>query len=362
MAANPPLIVSRRAFQRLSQQYPQYFESSKKNALRSGNKASTSKKKEDTPWPKSLQIAGYSAIALSIPYTIGTIISESPRLRDLLEEGGDSNGDMTLGQSVVSWVRWGWGDTEIQGIPYVESSHPKSTVYESNSQTDDTTQLISLKNDVPSKVRSEQAIIQQNIQSNVKVRMNTISNDRHQFGDDINAIVGEEKTGYISGETMLTNSDNIYTKMTGNEKEPSQHLTLLFEDDDQEMYEKESMNGASFSEQVEDTNTSAFDQLKSLTSIWSLWYINPTASSTTTTSNGSISTKSTSNANRYDATQLRIDELEYDIADLRKALQDPLTTRSIDDMEQEITLYRDELRTLKRQRRLQKLGNLVGRK
>lgn len=339
MSSSPPLIISRRAFQRLSKQYPKHFESS--TTKLKGANATT--KKTETPWPRSLQIAGYSAIALSIPYTFGTIISESPNLRGWLEENDQLNtdGQLTWGQLVVSWVRWGWGEKELEGIPY----------------TEDSPQEKSLKSDVPVRTRSEQVAIEQSILSDVKLRMKTKS----RFGEENNISAEEEREGSVSGKMLLSNSDEIYTSLTGNAKSPNERIIVNFEDDaDESQFQGATlMSVGEFPQQYGDVKSyTPYDLMKRRASRWPLWSVNPIV---TPSSDGTTSTKNTVRT-KYDPTKMRIDELEYNISDLRKALQDPLSTRSFDDMEDELQRCREELRTLKRRRRLQKLGSLIGRK
>ena len=107
-------IVSRRAQALLKAHAPERFPSSKPKAK--------SSKIDETSWPKGVRYTFYTVCAASVPFSIGTAISLSPKLREWMTgneapaEDDDARG--FSGQKLIRVVRQYWGTED--DVPYVD--------------------------------------------------------------------------------------------------------------------------------------------------------------------------------------------------------------------------------------------------
>ena len=117
MSAATPVagrIVSRRAQALLKAHAPERFPTSKPKAK--------SSKIDETSWPKGIRYTFYTVCAASVPFSIGTAISLSPKLREWMTgdeapaEDDDASG--FSGQKLIRVVRQYWGTED--DIPYVD--------------------------------------------------------------------------------------------------------------------------------------------------------------------------------------------------------------------------------------------------
>jgi len=308
-------IISRRAFLKLSSKYP--------NLLKQKSKAYNSQniKKDESAWPKSLQMVGYAAVVLSIPYSMSVFVAESARVRSTLEEkGGD------LGQSIVKWVRWYWGHPE--DVPYFESTM-KITADSIGGGED----RLQLRGEESPTVRSTQDVIKCTADSDLTFRLTSDG--------------GLESTECMRGDTTLSDS-----KLFG--EDVSKRLFVSF-DEDEEQEEKLVVEKDAFSQFKQNEPEGRSDsrgELKRLTTIWSSWNHFPSDFMVPITS-------SVSGGGTIDSTEMKIDELVYNISELQKLLRDSSCTRDRDDMEGELQEIQSELRGLKRAKRFGKLRNIL---
>ncbi len=107
-------IVSRRAQALLKAHAPDRFPASPTK--------SKSSKVDETSWPKGVRYTFYTVCAASVPFSIGTAISLSPKLREWMTGDGapaeDDNASGVSGQKIIRFVRQYWGTED--DIPYVD--------------------------------------------------------------------------------------------------------------------------------------------------------------------------------------------------------------------------------------------------
>mmetsp|Transcript_4752 Transcript_4752/g.6994 ORF Transcript_4752/g.6994 Transcript_4752/m.6994 type:complete len:188 (+) Transcript_4752:771-1334(+) len=107
------------------------------------------------------------------------------------------------------------------------------------------------------------------------------------------------------------------------------------------------------------SSSSADKDIGNLCTIYSTWnYFSPEMINASTENAPSIGTTKSSSSS-FDSTQLRIEELQYNIDELQKSLMDPSCTRDRDDMESEIKQMKNEIGFLNRERRMAKFKRLL---
>ncbi len=300
-----------------------------------------------------MQVAGYSAVAISIPYTIGVVISESRDARDYLEGdgGGGGGGEVTMGRKIVGLVRWYWGEEDK--IPYVEYLEKKSSKINSenlNKGDDNECECeTSIENEDKTVWRLNQDRIEKDCLSDVKVSI------------DCDGMVQNDvvlKGNSTLGEQLHSANGNIAAAAAAT----SQNVFVSFQDDDVNTNVDDSVEENSLKDLADDMDSSisheealsVVKEIGNLSTIYSTWnYFPPEAIETNTKNRPSIGSTSS-----FHTTQLRIDELQYNIDELQKSLMDPSCTRSRDDMESEMREMKLEIASLKRERRMAKLKKL----
>jgi len=317
-----PIITSRRALQKLTPKFPKHLKEIIKQEA----------KKDDPAWPDYMRRAGYTVMAIAVPYSVMAIISESPRLRDKIEgDPGAEDGD-SLGAKVVDFVRWYFGRED--DIPYSEYL-----------ETDKHNEL-SLFNDLSTTQRKVQERIQQRLRDELTVNIETEA-------------VGDDRSGVVDGRAMANISKimaDLGASTTGQE---SNRVRITFEDSpEKKLSIGEGEFGNDFESVRDYRNEDVLKRVSSMTSIWSAWYYFPSTSAPAETTQPAANTKSGKTA-QYDSYQPIISNLTQRIEDLQKDLSDPNCFRDRDDMESEIKQMRKEITSLTRERRLKKLKSFV---
>eukprot|EP00985_Skeletonema_marinoi_P016423 scaffold8832_cov128-Skeletonema_marinoi.AAC.3 len=116
MSATPVAgrIISRRACALLKKHAPEKFPTPPPKAK--------SSKTDDTSWPKSVRYTFYTVCAASVPFSIGTAISLSPKLREWMAGDGaptrDDDASGVSGRKLIRVVRQYWGTED--DIPTVD--------------------------------------------------------------------------------------------------------------------------------------------------------------------------------------------------------------------------------------------------
>lgn len=324
------LLISRRALLQLTPKYPKLFSAPK----------STKKPPTETPWPKWMQIAGYTAAAMAVPYTIGVVITQSRIWIDQLEgECGryDDDKNNSIGRKIVSALRWYWGtEDEIPYVDYLEQE--KLKMGDSNSASTDTDPLeqeISLENEDKTLWRKNQERIERDIHSDVKVSL--------------------ESEGVIRDDVFKGNV-SLVNQLLSNERnyDPSKGIVVTFQDDEDD--NKRDGAKAKVLQETEssmDDNKSNIKQIMRMAEIYDMWHYFPPVKELNASS---IITRSSS---WMSPLEIRIEELQHNIGEVKKLLGDPNCTRDRDDMEMEIREMRKEIDTLRREKRNAKLKKLI---
>jgi hypothetical protein len=340
-----PFIISRRALQGLKHKYPQHLKE---------KSSKSSSKTDDSAWPKTMQRAGYTAVALAIPYSICIIIAESPRLRASLEgDPGSGTGD-GLTRKMVNFIRWYWGKEDH--IPYAEYVDNDRVAGEGHTE-------VSLDSDISTVERVAQERIQEQLRDELKVKAETDGDGEERYGK-IDGRVGASDVGKI-WNTIGMGADQSAGML------PTQ-LYLTFEDDERAESERGTNSengsfGSDFKMGMEldagnlSQNTAPSQQIANLTSIWSAWY--HFAEGMVGNANANTNASSTGSSNvgpaAADPYYNSIEELKLMLQDVERDLNDPYCIKDRDDMETEIKRLRAELGALKKERRMHKLKKFV---
>ncbi len=343
-SATPKILVSRHALKTIKQKNPIYFNFPKRNF----------KSSEETPWPIYMQIAGYTAAFLTIPYTFSVVVSESNVFRDYLEgekksphdEGLSSSSSSWegLGRKVVSLVRWYWGKKDH--IPYVEEIER----LQKQDKDNEGIQNYSMEN--------EDSVVMRINQERIEMESN----------DDVKVVL--ESEGIIEEGLVLKGNasvaDQLFSKKNPKTKyDPYKPIILTIEDKKSNHYGETKDN--ELSDLSEDISFSEKQNILKLANIYSMWnYFPPSASPPASSSSSESNNKkspiispSKPSSATINTMNYRIEELRYEIADLQKMLTDPMCTRNRDDMEKEVKELNNEISMLRRERRKIQLKKLI---
>ena len=262
-------------------------------------------KEKETPWPRSLQIAGYTAMVVSVPASFLTIVAEQPHVRDLML--GDRPYDETWAKAVIDFVRRYWspdtglfeGETERSLIEDRELSRLMDLEVPLN--------VVGLSGD------GEAEYVEHRFQATMAATAQSIWNQ----------IYPDDKVSKMEGKFAIEFGD-IFEK-----DEIIEPIKVIDSFDESAVDNKD--------ETDEDTKLFRMSQ-----GVSGWQYVAPTAES----SGGKVATGS-SNRIEMSAEEIRISELEYNEVQLKMQMIDPYCTREIDEMEKELAAIRRELRSLK---------------
>ena len=89
----------------------------------SATKKSQTDKSAETPWPDNLRYAFYTVCAAAVPFSIGSVIAMSPRLRESLSDDTDPDENGMTSNNLVHLVRRYWGEYDyIPPVDHVQSA------------------------------------------------------------------------------------------------------------------------------------------------------------------------------------------------------------------------------------------------
>ena len=328
----PPILLSRRLLLQVKSKYPKHF---------SPPKSSSKAKATETPWPLWMQIAGYSALVVSIPYTIGVVITQSRTLIDLLEgdyKEDDVHSDGSIGRTIMKGLRWYWGTDDE--IPYVEYLENESKLKEG------------IHFDKEISLETENKTVSRRNQKRIEI----------DGSCDVSVVV--ESEGVLNNETYKGNisltDQLLQSEMKYN---PSRGILVTIEDafekngnGDNDDNESNSIPEISTELRLTNEGNKNIKDIMEMATIYSMWHYFPPIQEMNA---ASILSKSSSSSGWTDPLQLRLDELQYKITELQQMLKDPFCTRDRDDMENEIKEMKREITTLKRERRIAKLKKVI---
>jgi hypothetical protein len=343
------------------------------------SKTNVAKSKEpETSWPKSIRYTFYTACAAAVPFSIGSAIAMSPRLRESLEDDTDPEDDGMSSNKVVHLVRQYWGNYDY--LPPVDRPSMNHVVpgHRLEWQEDNLSSLlaflglykpqggesvlsdqgapVSFENELPASRRQEQTLLARYLSphynpSGVKARLTLVSVET--FGDEDNSS-HEFECNFPAGVALSGIREPVRLE---NSSDAKQTLGSLFPGADSLQNSVQSIGWSGTYRFVLDFNNTsdvnavvtsvddtipmdtgdeapqsvshdASKMILSNTSSHSSWSYFPdvgTASSNKS-ANLSSSKKSTNNSPQ-DYDNLRIEQLKYQISSLEKELKDPSSLR-----------------------------------
>lgn len=275
-----PRIISRRAWQQHLSKNPPH------------KQASTSPKAEEKPWPKSLQIAGYTMAFLFIPYSMAWFVASNGSARALLHS-----------PTLDDLLRHHFGEEEFNELSYYDVTQGQEAKYQ-------------LDGEPTYRERLQEEEIEALKDSSVKVRVR-VDNDNDSFVETALPGATRARSHDVLGE--LKREGTIVAVDFGN---------VI----DDEMSESELTQDVVISDQSAPVTHE--------TNIYSLWHHQSSqqAQDTTTT--------------RMTSHDVEVSRLEHEIQVLQSDLNDVNCTRDRDDMVRELKEKKSALRSMKWKKRL----------
>jgi len=333
-----PLVVSRRSWLD--------FKESRGITKRRPDASKRRKSDDEKPWPRNMQIAGYVAGALTVPYVILWTITSNTTLREW------------FGPYIpLEKLRSHYGKLEWDAQSYCEEM--EDTKNKEKSGKDESQLLIGyyqFPEEAPFHERQRQKIVEAMNESDVKVTLSLSS-----------SLSEEVVTTKIASKTVANAKDLLeYFPSTSNSTNGNTTVAVDFMDSNEEDNDADNLDATSTTKVHERTIESPYDgalmtdadsmannktgggydglhdlslgslQLTKETQTMSKWAYIPQAA-------GEGSKKSTSNASSM---EIEMGRLKYEIIELEKNLRDPMCTRSIDDMTAELRLAKRDLSRL----------------
>mmetsp|Transcript_23851 Transcript_23851/g.24121 ORF Transcript_23851/g.24121 Transcript_23851/m.24121 type:complete len:394 (+) Transcript_23851:72-1253(+) len=346
-----PLVISRRAWNE--------FKESHKLSKSLAPGSSKSKPNDENPWPRNFQIAGYVAGTLLVPYMIIWTVTSNPILREW------------FGPYIpLDRLRTHFGELEWDAESYSdELEETKKTEKQMGlCDTDDSVSLsieyYQFPQEAPFRERSQQEIINKMEESDVELTLSlsssssssllstdevvtktvaasTIADAKNLLNFFPSASVSTTTNQMVAVEFMDEkidiNRNNTISNDGGNNK------FELISDDGDLMTDAESMSN---SNQLADLPTDRVQVIANETQTMSKWsYVAPQPSQ-------AVQKEAAANVSQPTNVEMNIGRLEYTTSELEKNLKDPMCTRNIDDMQQELRQSKRELSKLKWKRRL----------
>lgn len=271
----------------------------------------------EKPWPKSVQIVGYTALILGVPYTIGTLLSEIPLLQQGIQE-------FELGRQLMDQcIRPYWGHTDPH--PYIDDDdHHKN--------------IKSLEIEPTANIRKEQENIQNSCSEKISYSVQIVASETNT-----------EEVVDLPGSTKVTSKD-IAGVLHRKDSTNIIGLDFLDQSDDMEQSLDEDISHDNF----ENSSINRGEQyIRHLTTVWSAWnYFNNDPNTNNNTEAAAATAKSTS---LDEADNMERMELEYQMQLLETEYSDPNSIRDRDTIMDELQSCRTKYRQLQRRLRWTKV-------
>ena len=331
-----PILVSRSSLQNLANKYPNYLKPIIKPI----------RKEPETPWGPKFKLFAYSCAAITVPYSIGVVISASSSLRDYLEGDADPSSD-TLGRRVVEFVRRYWGEEDA--IPYSEYLE-KQMLSVSDTQNNKTGTKSNQKVDEIS-LQGELSASDRQIELDIQQRMHDTYNI-HVYHDD------SETDLIVPGTVLYQHQINEIQKVKDPDISRNDRIWINFHD---QAGNTDKENNILDNQELNTQDESPFsssnvsDSISSLTNVFSAWHYFE-KSNNMSSSNANKTSKTTSSLD--DEFESQIKSIQDKIQQLISELNNPATLRAYDDIADEIVSMKQEEKKLRRERRIQKWKNL----
>eukprot|EP00934_Nitzschia_sp_Nitz4_P005212 Nitzschia sp. Nitz4//scaffold28_size193895//177849//178793//NITZ4_001690-RA/size193895-processed-gene-0.285-mRNA-1//-1//CDS//3329546057//5202//frame0 len=287
-AAPNRLVISRRAWQSHKKTLPPKPKVKKESA-------------EDKPWPRNMQIAGYAALAIFVPYTGIWVTTSSPTLREYLAP-----------YIPLDKFRTHFGEPEWDAKSATEADEELENEY------------YQYPLEAPWKDRMQQQTIEELDQQNVQANVYVLGDSQRQ---EVKVIPGSTKA---NSETLAS--------MVGAEK--SQKMAVDFDTGDdmpeESTFSQEEDLLGSLSANAEEPS----QELLRRTHTFSSWYYFPAQD------------RENAKSEKVSDDEIERLRLEYTIQKLGEDLQDPLCTRDRDEMQDELKQAKRDLSRLRWKKRL----------
>lgn len=346
-----PLVISRRAWLE--------FKESRGIKKKRPEPSKGPKSDDEKPWPRNVQIAGYVAGALAVPYIILWTITSNPTLREWL-----------VPYIPLEKLRPYYGKVEWDAQNYSEEME-RAKNKEKNE--DDESRLVGyyqFPEEDSFNTRKQQELIEAMNESDINVTLSLQSSSSHSLPSE------EIVSKTISAKTVA-NAKNLlqYFPSALSSKGGNMNVAVDFLDRKNEDNDTSSLNSTAdkidaFVGEIDGTlmtdadsietdksrggigrfyNLSAGSrQLSKDTQTTSKWtYVPQTAGEGSRKKDA----KKTSSTPQISETEIEMGRLEYEISELEKNLRDPMCTRSIDDMSTELRQAKRELSRLRWKKR-----------
>jgi len=342
-----PLVISRCAWN-------EFKESHRLSKSLPGS--SKSKPKDENPWPRNFQIAGYAAGTFLVPYMMIWTVTSNPTLREW------------FGPYIpLDRLRTHFGELEWDAESYNDGLEETKKTEKQMGQcdTDDSVSLsigyYQFPQEASFRERLQQEIINNMEESDVEftlslssssslpsteevvtktVAASTIANAKNLLNffpsDSVSTTTNQTIAVDFIDEKIDINGNNNISNDGGND------TFELISDDGGLMTDAESMssNGNQSADLLADR------VLANETQTMSKWsYVAPQPSQ-------AVQNEAAANISQPTDVEMNIGRLEYTTSELEKNLRDPMCTRDIDDMQQELRQSKRELSKLKWKRRL----------
>ncbi len=339
-----PLVISRRAWLE--------FKESRGIQKKRPDPSKRHKSDDDKPWPRNIQIAGYVAGTLAVPYIILWTITSNPTLREWF-------GPVLP----MDKLRPYFGKMEWDAQNYSEEMERAKSKEKNEGDDSDLLLYYQYPEEDPCDTRKQQELVEAFNESDIDVTLSLHSSASPSLPAE------EIVTKTISAKTVATAQNLLgYFPSALNSKDGNATVAVDFldrkgEDSDAESFTTTvndsagTVDGTLMTDAASMTN--GFDSLDDLTSqsrqltkdsnTSSKWTYVPQAAGEASTKKGS---NTASSSQRISQMEIEMGRLKYEISELEKSLKDPMCTRSIDDITTELRQAKQDLSRLTWKRRL----------
>ena len=243
-------------------------------------------------WPASVRYTGYTVSLVAVPYTVLYLFSTTPsKWRDEFSRS-------------YPWFRTHFGSLELQNRPYEEQlGNPKE--YEP---------AYSLPGEDDSRTRALQEQIAARSEQMISVLVHDSSSNTTE----------ERVKGSVAVRDFVKGSSSSYKEDPATN---ASYVSLTFPDETIDMEDEGPTN--TFTQNEHDDSTGIHKSIRSEVNVYSLWHAFPVTNGDTTSS--SSLKKSAPSANEIERSRL-----EYRIKELETELKSNNSSRSIDDIQQDL--------------------------
>jgi len=342
-----PIVISRRAWLD--------FKESKGITKRRLDPSKRPKSDDEKPWPRNMQIAGYVASGLAVPYMILWTITSNPTLREWfgpyipldklrthygkLEFDAQSYSEEMEG--IENREKNGKDETELliqyyqfpEEAPFHERRQQEATEAMNETDLNVTLSLFSSSSSVPEEIATK------------KIAAKTVANTKNLL-DAFSSATSSTRENMTVSIDFLDRHDEVNTignlDTTRSFNVPDETMDLL--SDGTLMADADSVENLKIERGFHDVSLGS-RQLMKETQTMSKWSYIPQAAGEDS-KKGTNDSSSVAKALNLTEVDIEISRLKYEVSELQKNLRDPMCTRSIDDMTTELRQAKRDLSRL----------------